>query len=334
MSEMAAELSAEELPVLSVVVPMYNEATGVLALYERLHAVLEATGERWEMICVNDGSRDETLEVLTALHQRDARVRVIDLARNFGKEVALSAGLDHASGDAVIPIDADLQDPPELIPELLRCWKEGAEVVNATRRSREGESWFKKTTANVFYHILEKMTHIAIPRNTGDFRLISRPALQALQRMPERSRFMKGMFPWVGFRQATVLFDREPRHSGTTKWNYWRLWNLALEGITSFSSVPLRVWSYLGLGVALFAFLYMMFLMVRTLIFGIDVPGYASLMVVVLFIGGIQLIGLGVLGEYLARIFEEVKARPLYVVRERLGFSQEMIDHAKTLPGR
>jgi len=207
-------------------------------------------------------------------------------------------------------------------------------VVNATRRSREGESRFKKATANGFYFVLEKMTRIPIPRDTGDFRLISRPALQALQRMPERSRFMKGMFAWVGFRQATVLFDRSPRHAGTTKWNYWRLWNLALEGITSFSSLPLRVWSYLGLGVAAFAFLYMMFLMVRTLVFGIDVPGYASLMVVVLFIGGIQLIGLGVLGEYLARIFEEVKARPLYVVREQLGFSQDVVDYAKTLPGR
>jgi hypothetical protein len=217
---------------------------------------------------------------------------------------------------------------------LLRCWKDGAEVVNATRRSRDGESWFKKTTAGVFYYVLEKMTRISIPRNTGDFRLISRPALQVLQRMPERSRFMKGMFAWVGFRQATVLFDRAPRHAGATKWNYWRLWNLALEGITSFSSLPLRVWSYLGLGVAVFAFLYMIFLMVRTLIFGIDVPGYASLMVVVLFIGGIQLIGLGVLGEYLARIFEEVKARPLYVVREQLGFSKDTVDHAKTLPGR
>jgi glycosyltransferase involved in cell wall biosynthesis len=259
---------------------------------------------------------------------------VIDLTRNFGKEVALSAGLDHASGDAVIPIDADLQDPPELIPELLRCWKDGADVVNATRRSRDGEGWLKKTTAGMFYYVLEKMTRIPIPRNTGDFRLISRPALQTLQRMPERSRFMKCMFAWVGFRQATVLFDRTPRHVGATKWSYWRLWNLALEGITSFSSLPLRVWSYLGLVVAVFAFLYMMFLMVRTLIFGIDVPGYASLMVVVLFIGGIQLIGLGVLGEYLARIFEEVKARPLYVVRERQGFSQETVDYAKTLPGR
>ncbi|MDR2173505.1 MAG: glycosyltransferase family 2 protein [Burkholderiales bacterium] len=321
-------------PTLSVVVPMYNETANVLALYDRLRAVLEATGERWELIFVNDGSRDETLAALTALHQRDVHVRVIDLARNFGKEVALSAGLDHASGEAIIPIDADLQDPPELIPELLRCWKDGAEVVNATRRSRDGEGWVKKTTANMFYYVLEKMTRIPIPRNTGDFRLISRPALQVLQRMPERSRFMKGMFAWVGFRQATVLFDRAPRHAGATKWNYWRLWNLALEGITSFSSLPLRVWSYLGLGVATFAFLYMVFLMIRTLIFGIDVPGYASLMVVVLFIGGIQLIGLGVLGEYLARIFEEVKARPLYVVREQLGFSQETVDYVKTLPGR
>lgn len=306
-------------PCLSIVVPMHNESQNVQAFYDRVAGVLDGLGETWEIVCVNDGSRDDTLAQLTELHHRDPRVKVIDLSRNFGKEIALTAGLDHATGDAVIPIDADLQDPPELIPELLAKWREGYEVVNATRRSRQGETWVKKATANAFYRALEKMTSIRIPRNTGDFRLISRPAMAALRRLPERNRFMKGLFAWVGFRQATVYFDRHPRHAGVTTWNYWRLWNLALDGITSFSSLPLRVWSYLGAGIALCAFFYASFLILRTLFFGIDLPGYASIMVTILFIGGIQLIGLGVLGEYLGRIFEEVKQRPMYLIRESHG---------------
>lgn len=306
-------------PCLSIVVPMHNESQNVQAFYDRVAGVLDGLGETWEIVCVNDGSRDDTLAQLTELHLRDPRVKVIDLSRNFGKEIALTAGLDHATGDAVIPIDADLQDPPELIPELLAKWREGYEVVNATRRSRQGETWVKKATANAFYRALEKMTSIRIPRNTGDFRLISRPAMDALRRLPERNRFMKGLFAWVGFRQATVYFDRHPRHAGVTTWNYWRLWNLALDGITSFSSLPLRIWSYLGAGIALCAFFYASFLILRTLFFGIDLPGYASIMVTILFIGGIQLIGLGVLGEYLGRIFEEVKQRPMYLIRESHG---------------
>lgn len=320
-------------PCLSIVVPMHNESQNVQAFYDRVAGVLDGLGETWEIVCVNDGSRDDTLAQLTELHLRDPRVKVIDLSRNFGKEIALTAGLDHATGDAVIPIDADLQDPPELIPELLAKWREGYEVVNATRRSRQGETWVKKATANAFYRALEKMTSIRIPRNTGDFRLISRPAMDALRRLPERNRFMKGLFAWVGFRQATVYFDRHPRHAGVTTWNYWRLWNLALDGITSFSSLPLRIWSYLGAGIALCAFFYASFLILRTLFFGIDLPGYASIMVTILFIGGIQLIGLGVLGEYLGRIFEEVKQRPMYLIRESHGIGASDTDGGTDVAG-
>lgn len=308
-------------PVLSVVVPMYNEERNVVAFFERVSGVLSATGASWEIVCVNDGSRDNTLAALVALHQRDARVKVIDLSRNFGKEVALTAGLDHAAGDAVIPIDADLQDPPELIPELMAKWREGFDVVNATRRTRAGESWTKKASARAFYRGLGGMTSIAIPRDTGDFRLISRPAIDALKRLPERNRFMKGLFAWVGFRQATVYYDRQARHAGASKWSYWRLWNLALDGVTSFSSWPLRIWSYIGALIALLSFVYASFLVLRTIVQGIDVPGYASTLVVVLFIGGIQLIGLGVIGEYLGRVFEEVKQRPMYLIQRAYGIA-------------
>lgn len=315
--------SPSNTTVLSVVVPMYNEADNIGEFYAQIKSVLEQVGETWEIVCVNDGSRDATLAQLVALHQADARVKVVNFSRNFGKEIALTAGIDHACGQAVIPIDADLQDPPELIAELVAKWREGYDVVNATRRSRQGESWLKRLTARVFYRVLENMADIPIPRNTGDFRLLARPAVEALKQMPERTRFMKGLFAWVGFKQATVLYDRHPRYAGLTKWNYWRLWNFAIDGIVSFSTVPLKVWSYFGLGVAMMAFLYAVFLTVRTLLYGIDVPGYASLMVVVLFLGGIQLITLGVLGEYLGRIYDETKRRPLYIVRDYFGIQKD-----------
>lgn len=305
--------------VLSIVVPMFNEADNIDEIYTQLKAVLEQIGETWEIVCVNDGSSDGTLAQLTLLHHADARVKVINLSRNFGKEVALTAGIDHACGQAVIPIDGDLQDPPELIPELVAKWREGYDIVNATRRSRQGESLLKRTTATVFYSVLGKMADISIPRDTGDFRLLARPVVEALKRMPERTRFMKGLFAWVGFKQTAVMYDRHPRRAGQTKWNYWRLWNFAIGGIVSFSSAPLRVWSYFGLGVAALAFVYALFLVGRTLMYGIDLPGYASLMVVVLFMGGIQLITLGVLGEYLGRIYDETKQRPLYIVRDSYG---------------
>lgn len=309
--------------VLSVVVPMYNEADNIGEFYTQVKAVLERIGEPWEIVCVNDGSRDATLAQLVALHQIDARVKVVNFSRNFGKEIALTAGIDHARGHAVIPIDADLQDPPELIADLVAKWREGYDVVNATRLTRQGESWLKRITAKAFYCVLENMADIPIPRNTGDFRLLTRPVVDALKNMPERTRFMKGLFAWVGFKQATVMYDRHPRHAGNTKWNYWRLWNFAIDGIVSFSTVPLKVWSYFGLGVAALAFLYALFLAVRTMLYGIDVPGYASLMVVVLFLGGIQLITLGVLGEYLGRIYDETKRRPLYIVRDYYGIETD-----------
>ncbi|NEQ67995.1 MAG: glycosyltransferase, partial [Symploca sp. SIO2D2] len=234
----------------------------------------------------------------------------------------LTAGIDYAGGAAVIPIDADLQDPPELIEQLVAKWREGYDVVYATRRSRQGESWPKRFTARSFYRTIGWMSPVPIPRDTGDFRLLDRQVVEALKQMPERTRFMKGLFGWAGFKQTSVLFDREPRINGTTTWNYWRLWNFAIDGITSFSFLPLKVWSYIGLVISFLAFLYATFLVIRTLIFGVDLPGYASLMVTVLFLGGIQLITLGIIGEYLGRVYEEVKGRPLYLVRDSYGFDK------------
>ncbi|WP_013323630.1 glycosyltransferase family 2 protein [Gloeothece verrucosa] len=305
---------------LSIVVPLYNEAPNINKLFERLLWTLNSLNITYEIVCVDDGSRDKTLERLREYHFRHPEIKVVALSRNFGKEIALTAGIDHAQGRAVIPIDADLQDPPELIEQLMAKWREGYEVVYAKRRVRQGETWFKRFSANAFYRVIERLSSIAIPRDTGDFRLLDRRVVEALKQLPERTRFMKGLFAWVGFKQTYILYDRLPRYKGQTKWNYWKLWNFALDGITSFSLVPLKVWSYLGLILSLLAFAYASFLIARTLIFGIDVPGYASLMVTVLFIGGVQLISLGVIGEYLGRIYEEVKQRPLYLVRESHGF--------------
>ncbi|HEX7390018.1 MAG TPA: glycosyltransferase family 2 protein, partial [Acidiphilium sp.] len=278
-------------------------------------AVLDAGGETWELVCVNDGSRDDTLARLVALSERDSRVRVIDLSRNFGKEAALTAGLDHARGEAVIPLDADLQDPPEVIPELIAKWREGFDVVNAMRASRDSDSRMKRITARSFYRVINRMSEVDIPSDVGDFRLISRPALEALKRLPERRRFMKGLFAWVGFRTATVLYQRAPRHAGTTTWNYWKLWNFAIEGITSFSSAPLRLASYLGFAVSIFAFIYAIVTVFDKLAYGNPVKGYPSLLVAVLFLGGVQLLAIGVIGEYLGRLYEESKQRPVYLVR-------------------
>ncbi|MFQ3583737.1 MAG: glycosyltransferase family 2 protein [Cyanobacteriota bacterium] len=314
---MLAELTHPEL---SIVIPCKNEADNLEHLFERLTQTLDPLQLSYELICVNDGSQDSTLEKLLAFHQRDPRIKVINLSRCFGKEIALTAGIDYTSGRAVIPIDADLQDPPELIPEMLELWRQGYQVVYAVRRSRQGESWFKQLTANGFYHVIDQLSQVRIPRNTGDFRLLDRQVVEAIKQLRERTRFMKGIFAWVGYRQTAIFYDRAPRFRGKTQWNYWRLWNLAVEGITSFSSWPLRVWSYLGLGISLLALLYGLFLVVRTLLLGSDVPGYASLAVIMLFLGGIQLISLGIIGEYLGRIFEEVKGRPLYLVQGAFGF--------------
>ena len=308
----------DDQPVLSFVVPCYNEAANIRALYERICAVMAACPETWECICVNDGSRDETLGALTALQDKDPRVRVIDLSRNFGKEAALTAGLDHARGAAAIPLDADLQDPPELIPELVAHWRAGYDVVNAVRLSREGESLVKRASAHAFYRIFNRISKVPIPEDTGDFRLLSRPVLDALRQLPERRRFMKGLFAWVGFRTTSVSYHRAPRQAGHTTWNYVRLWRFAMDGILSFSDAPLRVASYLGLAVSLLSFLYALNLLVQTLLFGNPVKGYPSLMVALLFLGGVQLMALGVIGEYLGRVYDESKGRPVYIIRHPL----------------
>lgn len=311
---------------ISVVVPLYNEEPNIDYLFERLEGVLDRLTMNYEIICVNDGSRDNTLEALVRHHYRNPSIKVVNLSRNFGKEVALTAGINYSKGAAVIPIDADLQDPPELIEELVTKWQEGYDVVYAKRRSRGSESWLKRSTAEAFYRIIGRMSSVPIPENTGDFRLLDRRVVEALAKLPERNRFMKGLFAWVGFRQTFVLYDRPQRYKGKTKWNYWRLWNFAIDGITAFSLAPLKIWTYIGLVISLIALLYASYLFVRTSVFGFrDVPGYASLMVAILFLGGIQLITLGVLGEYLGRVYEEVKGRPLYLVRDAYGFDQSAI---------
>lgn len=302
--------------MISVVCPFYNEQEVIEAFFGRLVSVLNATGDEFEIICVNDGSRDNTLLGLLAAQSRYPGVRVVDLSRNFGKEAALTAGLDIARGDAVIPIDADLQDPPELIPRLLEQWRGGFEVVLAQRVDRGADSWFKSFTAGWFYRIHNGLANVRLPENVGDFRLLDRCVVAAIRALPERQRFMKGIFAWVGFRTATVEYVREARSGGASKFSGWWLWNLALEGITSFSTMPLRVWTYLGLVVAGASLAYGAFIIVYTLIRGVEMPGYASLVVAVTFLGGLQLIGLGVIGEYLGRTYTEAKQRPVYIVRK------------------
>ena len=311
------------MPVFSVVVPCFDEAAGLDAFHARIAAVMAGLGERWEVVYVNDGSRDLTLVRLEALHAADGHVVVVNLSRNFGKEIALTAGLDHARGQAVVVIDADLQDPPEVIPELVARWRQGFDMVFAQRRVRAGETWTKRATADAFYWTMARIgiggPGVRLPRNAGDFRLMSRRAVDALLLLREQHRFMKGLFAWVGFPSASVPYDRAARASGASSWTYWRLWNLALEGITGFTVVPLKVATYLGLLVAVFAVLFGGQLILRTLLFGNPVPGYPSLMAVVLFLGGAQLMTLGVIGEYLGRVFNETKRRPLYLVERHLA---------------
>lgn len=302
--------------LLSVVVPAFNEAEVLPSFHARLSAVLQGLPLQAEVVYVNDGSSDTTLDVMRKLADNDGRVAIVNLSRNFGKEIALTAGLDHARGDAVVVIDADLQDPPELITELIRHWREGYDVVYAKRTSRDGESGLKKLTAFAFYRLIQRVSNVRIPQDTGDFRLLSRRAILALGKLREQHRFMKGLFAWIGYPQVAVPYCREQRYAGKTKWNYWRLWNFALEGITSFSTAPLKLATYLGLVTALAAFVYAAIIVYKTLMFGDPVRGYPSLMVVVLFLGGVQLITIGILGEYIGRMFDETKNRPLYLVEE------------------
>ena len=301
--------------VLSVVVPAFNEQAVLHEFHSRLSKVLDTLGVPAEIVFVNDGSTDNTLEVLYQMREHDPRVAVVELSRNFGKEIALSAGLDHALGEAVVVIDADLQDPPELIPELIKQWRDGYDVVYATRAARDGETYFKKATSSAFYRLIQRVSRVNIPADTGDFRLLSRRAVDALKQLREQHRFMKGLFSWIGYPQKSVPYRREPRFAGETKWNYWRLWNLALEGITSFTIAPLKIASYIGVLTSLTAFIYALSVIYKTLVYGDSVQGYPSLMVVVLFLGGVQLLTLGVIGEYLGRMFDETKGRPLYFTK-------------------
>jgi glycosyltransferase involved in cell wall biosynthesis len=300
---------------ISVVVPVFNEAEVLPAFHRRLLVVLDGLSLAAEVLYVDDGSTDTTGQLIQAFQQRDKRVGVIAFSRNFGKEVAMTAGLDHTRGDVVVVIDADLQDPPELIPELLRGWQQGYDVVYGRRAGRQGETVLKRATSYLFYRVIRRMSRVEIPQDTGDFRLLSRRAVESLRQLRERHRFMKGLFAWIGYPHLAVDYQREARHSGRTKWNYLRLWNLALEGITSFSTAPLKAATYIGLLVSLVAFIFAVVVIVKTILYGDPVRGYPSLMVVLLFLGGTQLISVGLLGEYLARVFDEVKNRPLYLMK-------------------
>ena len=307
--------ATQKKPLLSIIIPAYNEQEVIEEFHRRTMTVLDnLTDIDSELIYINDGSRDATLAILIRLVQEDSRVQVLDLSRNFGKEAAMTAGIDHANGDAVIVIDADLQDQPELIPDMLREWREGYHVVCMQRRSRDGETALKKATARWFYALMGRMSQVPIPENVGDFRLMSRQAVDALKQLPERTRFMKGLFAWVGFSTKLVPYKRDARYAGETKFNYWGLWNFALEGITSFTVTPLKIASYFGMLTALFSMAFGVFVLGKAFLYGDPVPGYPSLMVVVLFLGGLQLMAIGIVGEYLGRMFIESKQRPLYLL--------------------
>ena len=314
--------SRSATPMISVVVPVKDEEDGVWRFVERVSEVLRkiVRKEDWEILFVDDGSTDETLAAIAAAHFREPHVRAISLSRNFGKEAAITAGLEHARGRAVVPMDVDMQDPPEVLAEMVAKWREGYDMVFGVRRSRASDSMSKRMTAGLFYRAHNWISNDKIPENAGDFRLLDRKVVDAIRTLPERNRFMKGLFAWAGFRQTAIEYDRVERSVGASKFSYWKLWTLALDGITSASTAPLRVWSYLGALIAFLALCYAVFIAVRTLILGVDMPGYASIMVSVLFLGGVQLISLGILGEYVGRILTETKQRPLYVVRDKIGF--------------
>lgn len=298
--------------------PAYNEEDVLPEFHETLVNVLLKLQVNLEIVYINDGSNDNTLEVINDLRSKDKRVTLINLSRNFGKEIALTAGLHKAAGDAVVVIDADLQDPPELIPELIKEWEKGYDVVYAKRTFRGGESLLKKTTAHFFYRIIQRVGKFTIPEDTGDFRILSRRAVNALNTFKEQHRFMKGLFSWIGFKQKAVHYQRDARRAGESKWNYWHLWNFALDGITSFTIAPLKISTYIGLITAFGSFGYGIYMVIETLLHGNEVAGYPSLIVIVLMLGGVQLVAIGILGEYLGRVFNETKQRPLYFISEYL----------------
>lgn len=302
---------------ISILIPAYNEQGVLPMLFERLEVLAKNQKDySFEFLFVNDGSRDQTLEIIKSYAEKDPRVAYINLSRNFGKEIAMIAGLDHVSGDATVIIDADLQDPPELIPQMIELWEQGYDDVYARRKSRAGESFIKKKTSEWFYRILQKSTHIPIQQDTGDFRLLDKRCVEALRQFRESQRYTKGLFSWIGYKKKEILYDRDPRAAGTTKWNYPKLINFAIDGITSFTTAPLRISTFLGIIISLLAFVYILIIIIRTLLFGSDLAGYPSMMAVILFLGGVQLLSLGVIGEYVGRIFNESKQRPLYFIEE------------------
>jgi glycosyltransferase involved in cell wall biosynthesis len=311
---------------LSVIVPVYNEAASLPVLYERLKAVLESLELSWELILVDDGSRDESFAVIERLGKADVRVKGVRFARNFGKEAAMAAGLHRVAGRAAVIMDADLQHPPELIPQMLERWRAGAAIVTAVRTDRDTDSPLRRWLSLAFYRFYRGISEIALTPGGGDFRLFDRRVVAALNLLPERKRFLKGLANWVGFEQVTIPYRPAERHAGTSRWSLRKLWRYAIDGMVSFTTVPLHVWSSIGALLALASVVYGLWLVVRTLLFGRDVPGYASLMVATLFLSGVQLVSLGVLGEYLGRVFEEVKRRPLYLIGRTVNLPDELAD--------
>ena len=310
--------------MISIICPFYNEEDTIQVFFKELLCVLTDIDENFEIFCINDGSNDHTLERLLQQQKQSTQqihIQIIDFSRNFGKEAALTAGIDQALGNALIPIDTDLQDPPELIKDMIIKWQEGYDIVLAKRIDRSSDSWIKRNSAKWFYKLHNKISSPAIPEDVGDYRLLDRKVVEALKQLPERQRFMKGIFNWVGFKSTSIEFIRNPRTSGQTKFAFSSLWNFALDGITSFSTVPLKIWTYLGLIISISSFFYANFIIIRTLFLGVDLPGYASLIVTVLFLGGLQLIGIGVLGEYIGRIYIESKQRPVYIIQKKYNIN-------------
>jgi len=301
--------------LISILIPAYNEHESLPLLYDRVAKLMnEQNKYDFEVLFVNDGSKDDTLDIIKFLRSKDNRINYVNLSRNYGKETAMAAGFDYIKGDALIIMDADLQDPPELIPEMIKYWEEGYDDVYARRKSRKGESPLKKLTSWGFYRVLQSMTKIEIQKDTGDFRLLDRRCVEAIKRLRESQRYTKGLYSWIGYNKKEILYERDPRIAGKSKWNYRRLVNLSIDGITSFTTSPLRWAAILGLIFSSVAFVYGMYIILKTLIFGVDISGYASTMVAILFLGGIQLVFLGLIGEYLGRAFYETKHRPLYFI--------------------
>lgn len=310
-------------PKYSIVIPIYNEEESIKELYRRLCQILNSLEAESELIFINDGSHDSSLAILQNLQQQDSRIKIIDFSRNFGHQLAITAGLDYVSGQACVIMDADLQDPPEVIPELIKAWQNGYEVVYAVRNQREGETWFKKAAAAAFYKILKKLTETDIPLNTGDFRLLDKKVVDAFHNVRERHRFVRGIISWLGFRQTSVYYNREARFAGETKYPFWKMFKFALDGITSFSHRPLQLATWLGFLFSITSFLYAIWAISIKLFTNQTVPGWTSLIVTILFLGGIQLLTLGIIGEYVGRMFDDVKQRPLYVVRSATGFTEK-----------